>query len=149
MTIDEAKADLNRQISEMQKKITEKSKRVHSTVYEGIVKACAIVERTAKEKMHNAIVDSSKTYGKRGHHPSVPGSAPAPDTGTMLQSVTHSVEEEGEKVIGYVGSVLKDPPYPSYLEDGTSKMAPRPWLQVSIDENREKIQSLIGGKSND
>jgi hypothetical protein len=148
VSMEDAKADMRRQISEMQKNIAEKRKRVHAGVYDGIVKSCALVERTAKEKMRDAVVDMDKAYGKRGHHPSVPGSAPAPDTGTMLQSVTHSIEEEGSHVIGYVGSVLKDPPYPTYLEEGTSKMSPRPWLQVSIDENREKIKEFIKGKDN-
>jgi hypothetical protein len=49
------------------------------------------------------------------------------DTGTLRSSITYEVDED--KLVGYVGSNLKDPPYGAYLEFGTSRMKPRPWLK--------------------
>jgi hypothetical protein len=101
------------------------------------VTVAAEIERTAKTLMRDTEIDTSKTYysGKNGtieHHPSMPGSAPAVDTGTLRMSVTHSVENEDGHPVGYVGSLLDNPPYGAYLEFGTSKMKPRPWLSTAV-----------------
>lgn len=102
---------------------------------------CAEVERTAKSIMRDTRVNQSVTYGRKGHHPSVEGEPPAPDTGALMQSVTHSVDVVTDnKVVGYVGSILKNPDYPKFLEFGTSKMKPRPWLSASLI----KCQNWIG-----
>ena len=92
----------------------------------------AEVERTAKTLMRDTLTNPDVSYGKKGHHPSVEGYAPAPDKGTLLQSVTHSVKVEGYEAIGEVGSVLQNSNYPRFLEYGTSKMKPRPWLSASL-----------------
>lgn len=94
--------------------------------------SCAEVERTAKTLMRDTSVDMNKTYGKKGHHPSLPGKAPAPDTGTLLQSITHSVKVTKDGAEGEVGSILRNPDYPAFLEYGTSKMKPRPWLSAAL-----------------
>jgi hypothetical protein len=152
MTIREAKADMRRQIDEAKKRLSEKSQEVHGDLFNAVVKSCALVEGTSKRLMRDTVVDMEKTYGKRGHHPSLPGYSPATDNGTMIRSITHDVTDLGPYgIIGRVGSVLKDPPYPVYLENGTSnvdgsvKMEPRPWLLPSLDNNKEKIESMIEG----
>ena len=101
----------------------------------------AEVERTAKTIMRDTITNPDVTYGKKGHHPSVEGNPPAPDTGTLLQSITHSVKVEGNEAIGEVGSVIHNSDYPRFLEYGTSKMKPRPWLSASLI----KCQSFMAG----
>ena len=103
-----------------------------------VTMTAAKIEQTAKQEMRNTAIDTSKTYAK-GHHPSQEGNPPAPDTGTLMQSVTHSVEIKKGSAEGYAGSILKG--YPVYLEYGTSKMKPRPWLSFSII----KLQSWIAG----
>lgn len=103
----------------------------------------AELERTAKSLMRDTITNPDVTYGKKGHHPSYPGQAPAPDTGTMLQSITHSVEVKNDEVVGYVGSILNNPPYPRYLEYGTSKMKPRPWLSTSLIKCQSFMNNLF------
>lgn len=102
----------------------------------------AEVERTAKTIMRDTITNPDVTYGKKGHHPSVEGYAPAPDKGTLLQSVTHSVKVEGNEAIGEVGSVIHNSDYPRFLEYGTSKMKPRPWLSASLIRCRSFMASL-------
>ena len=92
----------------------------------------AEVEWTAKSLMRDTLTNPDVSYGKKGHHPSVEGYAPAPDKGTLLQSVTHSVKVEGNEAIGEVGSIIQNSNYPRFLEYGTSKMKPRPWLSASL-----------------
>jgi len=136
--------NLKAQIAAMQKKFAEKAKGVHGELYKAVTKACLIVEAEAKREMTETEIDGSKTYGKRQHHPSAEGSAPAVDRGTMRQSVTHNVEQDGARVVGRVGSTIVNPPIGAFLEYGTSKMAARPWLQPAIRKNSAKIKEMIG-----
>jgi len=135
---------LKAQIDKMRKDIAQRAKDTHSSVENAISQACLMVQRSAVLNMKNTQTNPDVSYGKRGHHPSVPGDAPAPDMGTLMRSVTFNIVKDGEsKVTGYVGSVILDPPYPVYLENGTSKMLPRPWLAPAVDENRDAILKLL------
>ena len=104
---------------------------------------CQEVERTAKSIMRDSPVNMAVSYGKKKHHPSFAGNPPAPDTGSLMRSVTHSVENENGQAVGYVGSILSNPDYPRYLEYGTSKMKPRPWLKTALI----KCQDFIANAS--
>ena len=103
-------------------------RQVHKDAYDFCLVSVAEIERTAKTLMRDTPIDESKTYA-RGHHPSQPGEAPAPDTGTLMRSVTHSVEATFDGAEGNVGSNLE---YAKYLEYGTSKMRARPFLSQAI-----------------
>jgi hypothetical protein len=143
MTTSEAKADLKKQVSDMQARFKARAETEHTNLYTQVAKSCMQVENTAKRKMTDAVTDDAISYGKRGHHPSVPGSAPAVDAGTMRRSVTHDVASFGGTVEGHVGSTIVEPNYPKMLEDGTSKMQPRPWLMPSLDENMGNIRANV------
>jgi hypothetical protein len=134
MTPEQAKADMEKQIAAAQKAFTEKAERVGLNKVAFITNAALRVEGNAKRAMQDATVDTSISYGKRKHHPSVPGSAPASDSGDMIRSITHTVAIDGESIRARVGSTMRNPDYPKFLEDGTSKMAPRPWLLPSFDK---------------
>jgi hypothetical protein len=121
---------------EQKKQLADKS------CYEFAVTSCAEIERTAKTIMRDTQTNPDVSYGKKGHHPSLAGYPPAPDTGTLLQSVTHSVDVQGDKVIGEVGSILQNPNYPKFLEFGTSKMKPRPWLSTSLIKCQDFMNNL-------
>lgn len=144
MTTTEAKADFQKQIDAMKAKFKDKARTVHSATGKAVANCCAIVERAAKKGIQNSIVDENTTYGRRGHHPSIPGSPFASDTGMALRSITHDVDFPGEgRIVGRVGSTIVEPPYPAYLENGTSNMAPRPWLLPALDESREAIKEQM------
>lgn len=81
-----------------------------------ITKAILTVERNAKESMRG---------GGRPHIPSRPGEPPRVDMGRLRSSITHEIVSELRGIVGRVGTNVK---YGRYLELGTSKMLPRPWL---------------------
>lgn len=117
--------------------------KVETELGKSIAKCCATIQKEAMEEMRDTAIDTSKTYGKKGHHPSLPGNPPAVDTGTLRRSVTYQVDEN--ELVGYVGSNLKNPPYGAYLEFGTSRMKPRPWLKPATEKSMEKIKEIMAG----
>lgn len=81
---------------------------------------------------------SGREY-KRGdkiHIASAPGEPPVTDSGQLVKSVTAPIKiPEGYKVgIGVE--------YAMYLELGTRKMAPRPYIKRSVDKAWENIKDL-------
>jgi HK97 gp10 family phage protein len=101
--------------------------------------AALLVEGTAKKKISHGGRSGRLYSGRRGgrsHQASAPGQPPKTDTGRLVASITHNFEHMSAEV----GS---DVLYAPYLEMGTSKMSPRPWLKPSLDENEGNIQRLI------
>jgi HK97 gp10 family phage protein len=125
--------------SEFQAEMRRRANNVKTDLGRAIVNSCQLVENTAKKGMTDTSIDTSKTY-EHNHHPSVEFDYPAVDTGRLRQSVTHDVEENNGEVVGRVGTGLA---YGAYLELGTTRMSPRPWLKPSLANNREKIHTLI------
>ena len=127
-----------RAVRDMIAKMTAKAKQIETDVGKALAKSCAVVQREAQESMTNTQIDYSKVYYK--HNKNI-GHQPAVDTGTLRRSITYSVDEK-EKV-GRVGSVLQNPPYGVYLEFGTSRMKPRPWLKPALEKSVEKIKKIF------
>lgn len=79
------------------------------------------------------------------------------ETGSYRRSIHiyPEVQHEGTSVTVLVGTNITDPPYPVYLEYGTSKMAARPSARPAFDEAwpearkeaaaifQKKIQGLV------
>lgn len=142
--------DLEKQIGYIIRDLQKKEKEAEADAKKFVTVSVAEIERQAKTVMRDTVVDMDKTYGKRGHHPSLPGNAPAPDSGTLMRSVTHEVRTEGNEVIGVVGSTLRNPDYPKFLEFGTHKMKPRPWLSTAIERSQnfmvQAFQRIMKGE---
>ena len=126
-------------VEDFKKFLAEKATLAEKQSVKWVQKVCQKVEATSKQIMRDSPTDSSKSYGKHKHHPSFPNNPPSPDTGALMRSVTHSVNIEGDRAVGYVGSILDE--YPRDLEFGTSKMQPRPWLSASLEQNRDWIKN--------
>jgi HK97 gp10 family phage protein len=149
MTTEEAKADMKRQIEYMKKSLADKVKTTQQNRTKAVTLCCAMVEGTAKKLMTDTItaldyenpVTGNKIHNKRPR--SIPGEAPAPDKGTLRQSITHDVTETASGASGKIGSTITSPPYGAYLEHGTSRMAPRPWLLPAMDINKAKIEKVL------
>lgn len=88
----------------------------------------------AGEEVRNEVVrelshaGGGRVYGR--HRASAPGSPPAPDTGTLRNSIYVQIQSAGpiRKVIK-VGTRV---PYATFLEYGTSKMRPRPFMRPAV-----------------
>lgn len=75
-------------------------------------------------------------YGSRPpHQASAPGAPPATDTGRLRATVGHHVGRDQQGLYANIGSganpAIPGVKYAEYLEYGTSKMHPRPWLRPS------------------
>lgn len=104
-------------------------------------KACALVERSAKEK------------------------APK-DTGALRRSITSEVDKEGDDIVGYVFTPMEYAPYVEYgtglfAEGGgrkdvpwcyqddkgdwhtTSGQHPQPFMRPALTESREEIMRIL------
>ena len=70
--------------------------------------------------------------GKKTHIASSPGNPPAIDRGGLVRSIIPDVRPANLEV--EVGSTIVDPPYPIFLEEGTTKMAARPWIKPAYEK---------------
>jgi len=72
--------------------------------------------------------------GGKVHIPSSPGNPPAVDTGDLVRSIKVDTRQ-GMVLTDFeveVGSNISKPPYPRWLEEGTKRMKPRPWLWPAV-----------------
>ena len=96
---------------------------------------------TAKRKIQSGPA-SGKLYLKYGpkrlHQASAPGEAPATDTGGLVNSGFHEMDEaELEVHIGFAKF------YAAFLEFGTRMMRKRPFLTPTMDEWRKKARAVM------
>ena len=115
---------------------------------EALGKACALVERSAKQKAPKG-------------------------TGELRRSITSKIEEDGDELVGVVYTPLEYAPYVEFgtglfAEEGgrkdvpwnykddkgdwhsTSGQKPQPFMRPALDENREEVLRILkGGLSND
>lgn len=109
-------------------------------VKKGIRDATLTLERDAKlligEK--GALVRKTAT-GREIRQASLPLQPPHRQTGTLVSSVRHQFEDGG--LTGIVGTNLE---YAKWLEFGTVKMAPRPWLRPTFDKIVSQIDKFFG-----
>jgi HK97 gp10 family phage protein len=62
-------------------------------------------------------------------------------TGTYRRSIHHEPPVVmGDQVSIEVGTDIVEPPYPFFLEFGTSRMAPRPSARPALDETQGAVQ---------
>jgi hypothetical protein len=73
------------------------------------------------------------------HRASQPGMPPRPDTGDMLRSII--VDARWAEI--EVGSILTNPAYPKWLEEGTKNMDARPWLFPPQATNVPRIKASM------
>ena len=71
---------------------------------------------------------------------SAPGEPPAVQTGQLRNSVRDNVYKREKSVVGEVGTELMKG---LWLEKGTRKMAPRPWLEPSFDKSLERVKEIL------
>lgn len=95
-----------------------------------IRKATAFLEAQVKREVGKG---RTRTMG-----PSKPGDPPHVDTGTLRKTIFRKISLGG--LSGIVGTPLK---YGLFLELGTSRMAPRPYLRATLDMNKSVITGIL------
>lgn len=75
---------------------------------------------------------------RTGLDPSKPGTPPKRVTGTLHRSTFWDLDRT--RIKGRVGTPLK---YGLFLEIGTSKLAPRPWLSLAMKNKRPSIRAIL------
>lgn len=87
---------------------------------------------------------TGRVYG--AHTASVPGAAPAPDTGNLRRNWRRFVVAQNLGGGVRITCRLKsDTPYASHLESGTKRMAARPFRQRIIEKARPEIIGIFEG----
>ncbi len=102
------------------------------------------IKRFAMDVRNTAVKNISqgdrhgRLYKRRriNHRSSAPGEYPKTDTGRLV----NSIRTDFSYLKAEIGS---DVNYSQYLETGTVNMKPRPWLEPSLDTNREKWLDYI------
>lgn len=94
-----------------------------------------------------------KTKSGKRHYRSLPGEPPAVDTGTLRASIMSSVALDGVNVVGKVGPDVEviaqrvpvgtDVEYGLYLELGTNKMKPRPYLRPALARTQRRVNRIF------
>ena len=128
-------------------------KELDNFIKERMTDACVAVRLNAinsmKEPKTGRVYDTYFYIGAKGklykigkrwkpHQASAPGEPPAIDSGELAQSINFQVKDNG--AVGEVGS---DKKHGLYMEYGTSKIKPRPWLKPAFENSKDKITEIF------
>jgi HK97 gp10 family phage protein len=106
-----------------------------------LIDAVLAVQATAIKSIQSHMsVDHIETRykPKRQQEVSEPMAPPNSDLGKLAQSIEQNIDLI--HLTGQVGTNLK---YGAWLEFGTNKMAPRPWLYPAVQQNKDKIREMF------
>lgn len=114
----------------------QRSGRVYPVPGTGQVESVEITDKNGKRRKVRKLV------GARFYTASAPGEAPAVRFGDLRKTIRYKMILDRPGVIAaQVGSPLE---YAIHLEFGTRKMAPRPFLFNTFDEEKENVENIIG-----
>ena len=113
-------------------------KQWNGTYYERQIQAGIV---RALDKLGYQMVNHAKAKMAARPGPSKPGEYPAVDSSRLMTSLTHEVDQSKPSM--KYGSPINDPPYPLFLEIGTRKMAPRPWLRPGLEAIKPEVMPAI------
>lgn len=135
-------------------------KKARAQIRRNVIDACLEVEGTAKGLMSRGgrtesgaavvkpgaetVMIDPETGGsakKVNSYRSKPGEPPRVQTGRLRASITHEIHPT--LPVGRVGTNVK---YGKFLEFGTRRMAPRPWLRVALALAQDKIKQIMSRK---
>lgn len=84
---------------------------------------------------------SGRKYTRLPNRSSVAGEPPAAQFGTLRREWNEDTLTEGNRVVSRLTSNTE---YAGWLEDGTSKMKPRPYVNRIIDKAMQEIERIHG-----
>lgn len=123
------------------KKLKNLSKKGKDLIAHAVFKSVADVESHAKKSISQGN-PSGRIYqrynNRRTHQASAPGQPPASDTGFLVNNINRRIYHD--KMGGEIASRST---YAKFLEFGTSKMLPRPYMFPAMEKNKKKIKDRI------
>ena len=131
------------------KKLEEEAKKKQKAAESGMKDACLFVEGKIKEKISEAPrggLEYTRYKPYRKVKASAPGEPPATDTGNLIHHVKSEIQRSDNLVRGLVGIFGEDTAtYAAALELGSTEnnLAPRPFLDVTVAENRKEITQIL------
>jgi hypothetical protein len=110
-----------------------------------------LVALTASQAMQNSMrkapnIIAGEGGWKRPQHSnairSQPGEAPYQQSGALWRSITYGKgDERGQWIAGTeAGYHPKGTPYGYFLDRGTEKMQPRPWLGATVEKIKDRLR---------
>jgi hypothetical protein len=82
-------------------------------------------------------------YRRLPNTSSAPGDSPARQSGRLMESVKVLSRASPDRLVARIGpdpAAFKGAPYPFFLEYGTRKMAPRPYMRPALESFRAAIR---------
>lgn len=120
--------DIKEQVEQAKKEFTQFSFEALDEVEKAILKSAQKVEADAKKSFRSSNEESE------------PDAPPRNQTGRLRASITHRLKKDDKETYAEVGTNVN---YGLWLEFGTSKMKPHPFLTPAFEQNKESIQDYI------
>jgi len=111
-------------------------------------KASQMLIDKIRESMRMSKSGREYNVGWMKHVASAPGESPAVMFGKLYDALEYKIFEEGSEIISRIGVNVDNPTadgYANYLELGTSKMQPRPYLRSTMFQNESEIRRILSG----
>lgn len=100
-------------------------------------------EADLAEQVDAEVADLKAALGVTGGGPSEPGGDPHKRSGRLQAGIGGGTDAAGDEVRG---SVYSDVPYAPFLQEGTDRMAARPFLTHSLARLEKRIDQNMGTK---
>jgi len=110
---------------------------VAKTITRELYAAGQLIEADAEKSITDGAVSGA------GHIPSRPGDPPNEDTGALRRSIETRIVASADVPTVHVEAGGPSAPYAVYLENGTSKMAARPFMRPATEKNRAEVVSRV------
>jgi HK97 gp10 family phage protein len=132
-----------------------KRKSIERALARGVTKGAMLIQKTAREKilkgpktgrLYGTVSDmikadrGGKAAARRLHQASGPGEAPANDTGNLQRSINIVAASPSDRA---TANVTANAEYAAPLEYGTKTMEPRPFMEPSMIENKDKCAEVL------
>ena len=117
---------------------------IDATIHSRMEQAMKLASETAKENMQQGL-----------SFPSRPGDMPRADSEMLIRNIEYKVFDSPTEIVGAFGVFKEQDTYPEngkvvdliyalYLETGTARMDPRPWLTLTVAEVWDQWQQILG-----